>query len=319
MAAMFACSSAVAASATRAAPAHYLFSIPSASGSLTGPNDQHLTLRLTDARRYLTRFTDRPLRQATVVANVDFSRRFKGYFVSGEPNAVLTYTARGSQIPVSIVLTLGAPRWNAKRFTWTFPATRIRKQSDTLNGTAIHIQPPVIPNPHSFTHDTLVIDGSSAPAVTGCTIHPSAECWGVSNPIELSGGGVADSLGTFLHHLFTTSIRWTVGQKLYIRLAVDYSYALTHPDGAEGPTVLEPVFLIPLLSFDPIIDSQVQPKKLMCRVESTIAAWQSAGRPALGGAYIFNLTLYGSDQSPIYIGTLHYAVPLSGIASAGCA
>ena len=39
---------------------------------------------------YLTRFTDRPLRQAAVVANVDFARRFNGYFAGAQPNAVLS-------------------------------------------------------------------------------------------------------------------------------------------------------------------------------------------------------------------------------------
>src|SRR5437879_4640374 len=54
----------------------YLFSIPTAAGSLIGADDQHLTLRLIGTRDYLTRFTDRPLRAGFVVANVDFARRF---------------------------------------------------------------------------------------------------------------------------------------------------------------------------------------------------------------------------------------------------
>jgi hypothetical protein len=75
---------------------NYLWTIPSASGSLTGPNDQHLTLRLVGVRRYLTRFTDRPVRKAYVVANVDFVRRFKHYFADSNPNAVLS-TASGAK------------------------------------------------------------------------------------------------------------------------------------------------------------------------------------------------------------------------------
>jgi hypothetical protein len=77
VAALFACSPAVCGAPTRSAAPQYLFSIPSASGSLIGPSDKHLTLRLTGTRNYLTRFTDRPLRQAFVVANGDFARRFK--------------------------------------------------------------------------------------------------------------------------------------------------------------------------------------------------------------------------------------------------
>jgi hypothetical protein len=321
MAAMFSCSSAVAAGTTRSTVPHYLFSIPSGSGSLRGPNDRHLTLRLSDARRYLTRFTDRPLRQAAVVANVDFARRFKGYFPGDTPNAVLTYTPAGSQIPVSIVLTIGAPRWNAKRLTWTLPATRIRKKPDRLPGTSIHITPPPIPNPHSFRHATLLIDDSSAPVIAGCTIQPYAHCPGAGNPIGLSGGGVADSLGRFLQQLFTTKITWTVGEKFSIRLAVDYSYGLTPPDGADGPTGLVPVFLLPFRGFDPASDLRVQPKSFMCSVESMIATWQSVEAPAAGGAYILNLAVYRSGQTlqpPIYTGMLRYKAPPGGVASPGC-
>jgi hypothetical protein len=59
-----------------ASAASYLFSIPTSSGSLTAANGQHhLTLRLTGAREYLTRFTDRPLRGAFVVADTEFASR----------------------------------------------------------------------------------------------------------------------------------------------------------------------------------------------------------------------------------------------------
>jgi hypothetical protein len=154
-----ACGSAVTRSPRPAAPG-YLFSIPASSGSLTGHDDTHLTLRMTRARDYLTRFTDRPLREAFVVANVDFAARFAHYFASSKPNAVLTFTPRGEQVPVSIVLTIGAPRWNASHATWTFPATRIRKQADNLPGSAPHRTPPLIANPHHFDHATLLIDDS---------------------------------------------------------------------------------------------------------------------------------------------------------------
>jgi microcystin-dependent protein len=160
-AALWASGQALATSLPSAAAPSYLFSIPSAAGSLRGPSDQHLTLRLTGARRYLTRFTDAPLRQAAVVANVDFARRFATYFASADPNAVLTYTPSGAQIPVSIVLTVEQPRWNARHATWTFPATRIRKTTDNLPGTTVHITPPLIPNPRSFKHATLLIDDAA--------------------------------------------------------------------------------------------------------------------------------------------------------------
>jgi hypothetical protein len=80
------------------------------------------------------------------------------------------------------VLTIGAPRWNGKRSTWTFPATRIRKKPDNLPGTTVHIRPPLIPNPRGFTHATLLIDGSDAPVIAACTIRPDASgCGSVSD------------------------------------------------------------------------------------------------------------------------------------------
>ncbi|HEY6398115.1 MAG TPA: hypothetical protein VIX82_11735, partial [Solirubrobacteraceae bacterium] len=290
---------------TRPTPsAEYLFSIPTASGALTGPGDKHLTLKLVGTRDYLTRFTDRPLRQAFVVSNVDFVRRFKGYFGSSEPNAVLTYTPAGARIPVSIVLTVGQPQWNAKRSTLTLPATRIRKQLDNLPGTTVHIKPPLIPSPRRFTQATLIIDDTAA-----------------GNPLNLSGGGVADALGAFLQHVFTTNVAWAPGQKVSIRLAVGYSYRL-----AVGPShalVQVPILVVASYSFDPTSDWRVQPKSFVCHVESAIASWQSTTGPALvDAAYSFDLTVYRADrggQPPISASTLRYTIPADGVpTSSGC-
>jgi uncharacterized protein YjbI with pentapeptide repeats len=198
-AAMMVCGSAAAATTPRADAPSYLFSIPTASGSLTGRNDQHLTLRLAGARDYLTRFTDRPVRQAFVVANVDFARRFRNYFASAAPNAVLTYTPRGAQIPVSIVLTIKQPRWNAQHATWTFSATRIRKQPDNLPDATVHIKPPFLANPRTFSQATLLIDDA-----TNCFL-PYSECQGVDlagerflggadlDHIDLSGANISNA------------------------------------------------------------------------------------------------------------------------------
>ena len=143
---------------------NYLWSIPSASGSLTGPDDQHLVLRLVGVRNYLTRFTDRPVRQAFVVANADFLRRFKAYFARANPNAVLSFRKAGSRIPTEIVLNIGRPRWNPKTSTLTFSAVRILKREDNLPDTTVHIKPPVIPNPRHFDQASLFIDsGSTSP------------------------------------------------------------------------------------------------------------------------------------------------------------
>lgn len=182
----------------------YLFSIPTAAGSLRGPNDQHLTLSLIGTRDYLTRFTDRPLREAYVLADGTFVKRFRGFFGAVKPNAVLTYTPPGSAIPVSIVLTVGQPRWNASRATWTFPATRIRKQPDDLPGARVQIKPTLVPNPRSFKQATLFIDDSGPVVVQGCLFAPGAIC--VDSQMQLSDlRGVDASNGDFTGSSFTGS------------------------------------------------------------------------------------------------------------------
>jgi hypothetical protein len=140
---------------------NYLWTIPSASGSLTGPNDQHLTLRLVGVRNYLTRFTDRPVRKAYVVSNIDFVRRFKHYFADSNPNAVLSYSLGGKAIPIAIVLELGQPQWDPKSSTLTFAAKRIPHMEDDLPDTTVHIKPRFIPNPPHFYKAGLFIDSAS--------------------------------------------------------------------------------------------------------------------------------------------------------------
>ncbi len=137
---------------------NYLWSIPSASGSLTGPNDQHLVLRLVGLRDYMTRFTDRPVRQAYVVANADFVRRFKAYFADANPNAVLSFSKDGNRVPTEIVLQIGQPQWNPKTSTLTFPAVRIPHAEDDLPDTTVHIKPTLIRNPRHFDKASLFID-----------------------------------------------------------------------------------------------------------------------------------------------------------------
>jgi hypothetical protein len=291
---LFGSDSALAAPTPRAVTPTYLFSIPTASGSLTGRNDRHLTLRLTGTRNYLTRFTDRPLRQAFVVANVDFARRFRTYFAASDPNAVLTYTPTGAQIPVSIVLTVGHPRWSAHHRSWTFSATRIRKQPDNLPGTTVQIKPPLIPNPQSFKNATLLIDGGSA---------------SVGNPVELPGDGIADSLSGF-----ATTMPGIAGNHVSMSVGVEYSYALTSPDGAVTSPALVPV----LLANDPNSDLRVQPNSPLCDIEGRIVTWQDIFDPSpVDGAYILDLTLRRSGQ-PFATDTLRYTSVPGGLVSPAC-
>jgi hypothetical protein len=154
--------------------ANYLWSIPSASGTLTGANDRHLVLRLVRVRNYLTRFTDRPVRQAFVVANADFVSRFRGYFADANPNAVLSFSQRRNGIPTEIVLQIGHPRWNPKTSTLTFPAVRIPHREDDLPDTTVHIKPPLIRNPRHFDQASLFIDSGSVCGADADTLATAA-------------------------------------------------------------------------------------------------------------------------------------------------
>ena len=165
---------------------NYLWSIPSASGTLTGRNDHHLTLRLVGVRDYLTRFTDRPIRQAFVVVNADFVRRFKRYFADAKPNAVLSFSQPGHRIPTDIVLQIGQPRWHPKTSTLTFPAVRILKREDNLPDTTVRIKPPLIANPRHFGHASLFID-SAGQAVVSSHLYWSSEYGGTIVEANLDG------------------------------------------------------------------------------------------------------------------------------------
>jgi hypothetical protein len=144
VAALIGCSTALAATTPGPTAPSYLFSITSASGSLTGANAQHLTLRLAGTRNHLTRFAERSPLHTSVVANVDFARRFERTFAGSQPNAVLTDTRSGGRIPETSGLAIGQPRWDAHHHTWMFPIARATNQTGGLHGT--------------FTRVTLLIE-----------------------------------------------------------------------------------------------------------------------------------------------------------------
>jgi len=137
----------------------YLWSQTATSGSLIGPDDENLTLTLTDADVFTNRFTDRPLRDAYVVNNVDFAKRWKGYFADSAPNAVLSFETGHGERPLNIILTLTSASWNAEAKSWTFNAKRIREKADNLPDSTV-IAAPAVDNPAKFVGATLFIDNS---------------------------------------------------------------------------------------------------------------------------------------------------------------
>ena len=81
-------------------------------------------------RKYITEFTDRPNRQAYALPNADFFTDWPQTFAGDPPNAVLSYSLPGQQLPLNIVLTLTNPQYDAIKRTVAYDAVRILQATD---------------------------------------------------------------------------------------------------------------------------------------------------------------------------------------------
>ena len=147
----------------------FLWSMASADGSLTGPDDQRLRLTMTGVDDFVTRFTDRPLRTATAVDTRDFFERWDQRFASVPPNAVLSYSLGDGQSPTQIVVTLANPDYDPAVDTLSFDAVRIRRQADDLPDTDYAAQLPRIDNPADTGPLAVFIDTQGATTDAPCT------------------------------------------------------------------------------------------------------------------------------------------------------
>ena len=145
-----------------AEPASWLFVEDAAFGTITGPDDEHLKLKLNKVRKYITVFTDRPIRQADAVPNADFFTAWPEMFAGDPPNAVLSYSLPSQSQPLNIVLTLTNPQYDALKRTVSYDAVRI------LQATDIHLDmnPDLAifqrhKTPYKFGKSALFIDTSA--------------------------------------------------------------------------------------------------------------------------------------------------------------
>ena len=136
----------------------YLFEIGAREGTLTRRDGKHLTLRLVHAGPFVTRFSDRPVRQSAAIYARDFVSIWRKAFASSGPNASLSFVTAPGARPRSIVLTLGPPRYLASRHEWRFPATRIRRQGPRRKAKEVML--PKASTPRSFRSASLFIDES---------------------------------------------------------------------------------------------------------------------------------------------------------------
>ena len=133
----------------------FLYSQSAAGGSL-----RNGTLTLTGVDDVVTRFADRPARDAQAVDIRDFLRRWKLRFASSPPNAVLSYRVASSPRPRELVLELRQPRYDATTRTASYTARVIRETADRFPGTRHPRTPTRYPLPRTFSSASLFIDNT---------------------------------------------------------------------------------------------------------------------------------------------------------------
>jgi len=169
-------------------PETYLLAQNASSGSLTGPDDDHLTLTLNNVRNYVSIFSDRPYRDAYVMSNLMFYQKWPDMFGIDPPNAALSYAipesnkthkTRDLEIshdltdswmqsqeareisqarPFTIIVTLSNPSYDPVKNQVTYTAKRILKTPILFVNDPVPIVIPTIPNPKRMLNPTLTID-----------------------------------------------------------------------------------------------------------------------------------------------------------------
>jgi len=114
-------------------PPAVIFVEDAAGGSLTGPDDQHLKLKLKNVRKNIQAIAAGPIPQAVALPNEEFFTAWQQMFPVGPATAFLSYDIPGQQQPRNIVLTLTNPHYDADKRTVTFDAERITPDAIGLN------------------------------------------------------------------------------------------------------------------------------------------------------------------------------------------
>lgn len=159
--------------------AHWLFVQDAATGSLAGEDPQHLTLTLKKVRKYITAFTDRPVRRAEAIPNQSFFDDWDSTFADDPPNATLNYRRPGDARPANLVLTLTSPAYHPDQQTVTYAAAVIHEKLGSQEPNAPDVP---IKIPKRFSGASLFIDDAT---VSACT-PPTAYKIGATGP----GGGL---------------------------------------------------------------------------------------------------------------------------------
>lgn len=110
----------------------WLFVQEAASGTLKGPDNQHLTLTLKRVRNYTTAFTDRPIRDAVDIPTQTFISDWDTAFAGDPPNASLSYRLPGQARPQTLILELTSPAYDSKKGEVTYQAALVHTEARPL-------------------------------------------------------------------------------------------------------------------------------------------------------------------------------------------
>jgi hypothetical protein len=145
-------------------PIAYLWAIGAMDASLVSSDDDTY-LELAGIEEIITRFSDRPNREASEVDLRDFLGRWEGRFADDPPNAVLSYQAEEGAAPVQVVVEISRPRYDEAAARIVFAAELIEFTPDTLDGAdhPVDAPPPVVP---AHTGPVSLFIDSDGPAVS---------------------------------------------------------------------------------------------------------------------------------------------------------
>lgn len=163
------CSTATASTPPAAANVAYLWALGTTDATLvTGEGTSYL--ELDGVGEAVTRFSDRPDREASLEDLRDFLGRWEGRFSDDPPNAVLSYQVEDAAAPVQIVIEISRPRYDEEHARIVFAAELIDFTPDELDGAdhPVEAAPPVVP-PRTGPA-SLFID-SDGPDVTLDQVH----------------------------------------------------------------------------------------------------------------------------------------------------
>jgi hypothetical protein len=161
-----------------AEPASWLFVEDATGGTITGPDDQHLKLKLKKLRRNITPITvgyhDAVI--DSLLSNEEFFTAWPKTFADEPQIAVLSYDLPGKSQPTNIILTLTNPQYDAVNRTVLFDAVQVIQEASYQNPKANKVPPAIFLRPIiRFTDATL-------------SILPSREACRVLDARRLTGG-----------------------------------------------------------------------------------------------------------------------------------